>query len=245
MKHLVIGDCHVKPDHSIIRFKWLAKQIADQKPTHIIQIGDWADMESLSSYDKGKTGHEGRRYTKDVDSVNESIDYLDTEVRKTAWGKKKWSRTKKYVCLGNHEQRIERAMEFSPELEGIIGYKDFAWKQFGWDVRPFLETLEIGGIHYIHYLPNKMGRAIASIHHANNLLLKYGASITVGHSHEVDFKVKSFPSGLKMNGLVCGSFLAKGQKESYAGINQESWWRGIVIKNNVVDGMYDPHFISY
>ena len=72
MKHLVIGDSHAKPGISNRRFEWLGKLILDEKPDVIIDIGDFEDMPSLSSYDVGKKSYEGRRYIKDLESAWEA-----------------------------------------------------------------------------------------------------------------------------------------------------------------------------
>ena len=52
--HLVIGDPHCNPKASNDRFLWAGKMARDLKPTTIVCMGDFASMDSLSSYDKGK-----------------------------------------------------------------------------------------------------------------------------------------------------------------------------------------------
>lgn len=60
-RHLVIPDTQVKPNESIDHLLWAGKYAVDMQPDTIICIGDWWDMGSLSSYDKGKKSFEGRR----------------------------------------------------------------------------------------------------------------------------------------------------------------------------------------
>ena len=60
--HLVIPDSHAHPDYSNERYDWLAELILDIKPDVVIDIGDWFDMPSLCSYDRGTKGFEGRRF---------------------------------------------------------------------------------------------------------------------------------------------------------------------------------------
>ena len=69
MNLLVIGDPHAHPDYDNSRFTALGKFIAKERPQVIVCIGDMADMPSLSSYDRGTKGFEGRRYKKDVKAV--------------------------------------------------------------------------------------------------------------------------------------------------------------------------------
>ena len=68
MKHLIIPDTQVKPNTPTDHLKWAGQYATEKKPDVIVHIGDHWDMESLSSYDKGKKSFEGRRYTKDIDS---------------------------------------------------------------------------------------------------------------------------------------------------------------------------------
>ena len=119
MNLLIIGDPHAHPDYDNKRFTSLGKFIAKEKPDAVVCIGDMADMPSLSSYDKGTKGFEGRRYYRDVNAVLDAQDKLFAPIRKA----KKY-KPKMYMCLGNHEDRITRAVNSSPELEGAIGLDD-------------------------------------------------------------------------------------------------------------------------
>jgi hypothetical protein len=76
MKILVIPDCQVKPGHSTNYLTNIGRFIIDKKPDVIVQIGDFADMPSLSSYDKGTKAFEGRRYRTDVESVHQGMEAL-------------------------------------------------------------------------------------------------------------------------------------------------------------------------
>ena len=66
MKHLIIPDTQVKPDVDLSYLEWIGQYIVEKKPDVLIQIGDFADMPSLSSYDIGKKSFEGRRYKDDI-----------------------------------------------------------------------------------------------------------------------------------------------------------------------------------
>ena len=59
--HLVIGDPHCTPRTSNERFLWAGRLAADVRATHIICMGDFCSMDSLSSYDRGKKSFEGIR----------------------------------------------------------------------------------------------------------------------------------------------------------------------------------------
>jgi len=53
-KHIMIPDCQVTPDTPTDHLRWIGEYIVEQKPDAIINIGDFADMESLSFFDKEK-----------------------------------------------------------------------------------------------------------------------------------------------------------------------------------------------
>jgi hypothetical protein len=66
--HLVVPDQHAAPGFHNDRADWLGQLIKDIKPDVLINIGDAADMSSLSSYDKGKAQFHGRNYEKDINA---------------------------------------------------------------------------------------------------------------------------------------------------------------------------------
>ena len=71
--HLVIGDPHCTPKSSNDRFLWAGKLAADIKATHVICMGDFCSMDSLSSYDRAKKSFEGRRYQKDMEHSHNAL----------------------------------------------------------------------------------------------------------------------------------------------------------------------------
>ena len=52
--HLVIGDPHCTPKANNDRFLWAGRVAADYKVSHVICMGDFCSMDSLSSYDRAK-----------------------------------------------------------------------------------------------------------------------------------------------------------------------------------------------
>ena len=52
--HAIIPDCQVKDGVDLSYLTWVGKYLVEKKPDVIVQIGDFADMPSLSSYDVGK-----------------------------------------------------------------------------------------------------------------------------------------------------------------------------------------------
>lgn len=240
--HLIIPDCHAHPDHNNDRADWLAKLIIDVKPDVVINIGDSADMPSLASYDKGRRSYYGKSYLRDITA------HLDFQSR--LWEPVK--RTKKRLPMrvvfeGNHEERIERALDLSPELAGTLSFKDFAFSDYYDEVIRYEGrtpgVFSIDGIAYAHYFISGIkGLPISGEHPAYSLITKEFGSCTAGHAHTLDYCVRTTATGQKVAGLVCGVY--QDYDSDWAGKINQLWWRGVVIKQNVENGFYDPLFIS-
>ena len=236
--HLVIPDSHAIYGENLRRYTWLGRLIADIKPDVVIDIGDWFDMESLCSYDKGTKGFEGRRYWKDIEAGVEAQDRLYRVLRKQKKKLPRFIRT-----LGNHEERINRAIDSDPVLEGTISVNDLQSKKYKWEVYPFLEPADVDGIIYQHYFTSGvMGRPIGGVNPARSLLLKQMASSTQGHSHLFDYSIVSDARGKHIHGCVVGCYFES--NHSWAGPANSLYNRGVVVKRNVENGSYDLQHIS-
>jgi hypothetical protein len=243
--HLVVPDPHAHPEHDNNRADWLGQLIKDLKPDVVVNLGDAADMASLSNYDKGKASFHGKNYEKDIQS------HLDFQKR--MWAPIRKSKRKmpyRVVLEGNHEHRLKRALEYDPQLEGEkfgMSFNDFDFNRYYHDVveydgmTPGLITID--GITYAHFMiSGAMGRPISGVHHAASLIAKGFTSCTVGHSHLMDFSVRTDVTGKKIMGCVAGVY--QDYPSSWAGNVNNLWWSGVVIKREVEDGVYDPEFVS-
>jgi len=241
-RHLVIPDAHAHPDFSNERADWLAQLIIESQPDVVIDMGDSADMPSLASYDKGKRSFHGKTYVRDVNA------YLDFQDRMWAPVKARKKRLPRRIRLiGNHEQRIERALDMSHELVGTIGIKDLLLDDYYDEVVNYdgstPGTIEVDGVLYSHYfVSGVMGRPVAGEHPAYSLLAKGHISSTAGHLHTLDYSIRTTYDGRKAHGLVCGCF--QDYDAPWAGNVNKLWWRGVIIKENVEDGNYDLRTIS-
>jgi len=246
-KHLLIPDAHAKPNESLERFRWLGELILEEKPDVIIDIGDWWDMESLCSYDKGTKSFEGRRYKSDVESGHKAdalcfgaiLRYNNTRTK----SKKAHYNPTILRTTGNHEYRIHKAIERQPELDGAISMSDLHPRiDLDISVAPFLSPRCVDGIMYSHYFVSGiMGRPVST---ARALVAKHHMSCTMGHAHSRDWAEGVRADGVRMQGLICGSFHDPDHNSSYAGPGQALWWDGVHIKNNVTNGDYDRTEIS-
>lgn len=240
--HLVISDFHAHPDHNNTRSDWLGRLILDLKPDVVVNLGDWADMPSLSSYDKGTKGFQGRTYQKDIDCANEALDRLYNPIKQA-----KRKRPRMVSFIGNHEQRITRAISVQPELEGTIDLKNIELGRYSSTIVDYEGlypgTLDIDGVSYSHYMVSGvMGRPIGGERHASTLITKKLTSCTVGHTHIFDFHLRPRPDGSKAQALV--SPCSMDYDADWAGQSGKMWSKGVVIKRNVQDGMYDMEYVS-
>ena len=188
MKHMIIPDTQVKPGSSLKHLEWAGKYAVEKKPDVIVHIGDHWDMPSLSSWDVGKKSFEGRRYKDDIDAGIRGLETFlapirEEQARLKENKKKRWN-PRLVFTLGNHEQRIERAIESDAKLEGLIGYADLKLDEMGWEVYDFLEVCVIDGIAYSHYFTSGiMGRPVSS---AKLMLSKKHMSCVMGHVQDQD-----------------------------------------------------------
>lgn len=239
---MVIPDGHANPSYNNDRFDLLANLIIDERPDIVVNIGDGADMESLASYDKGKRSFAGKSYAKDIDS------YLDAQYR--TWEPVKARKKKlpdRYYFVGNHEQRIDRALDLSPELVGTIGYNDLQLEEFYDEIVGYNGqtpgTKVIEGIAFAHYfITGVMGRPVSGEHPAYSLITKNLKSSVQGHTHIFDHCIRTNGDGQKIHGLVCGVY--QDYDAPWAGLVNNLWWRGIVMLDNAEDGQFDLRCIS-
>lgn len=240
--HLIIPDAHAHPDYHNHRFTWLGELVADVKPDVVIMIGDWADMPSLSSYDKGTKGYEGKRYYKDVEAAIDAQEKFFAPLRA-----RKKKLPKFFMLKGNHEYRIDRAVEAdAAHLDGVISYDDLQFKEYGWEVVDYdgatPGVLKLDGIAYSHFFTSGiMGRAIGGVNPAYQLVTKYGHSCTQGHTHTFAYYHRRNAMN-DVNGLVCGVY--QDWRAPFAGVANDMWWKGVVLKENVDAGEYDMRQIS-
>lgn len=243
-KHLFIPDVQAKEGVPMDHLEWLGQYIVDKKPDVIICAGDFADMPSLSSYDKGKKSFEGRRYKKDIAAAKQSMDLLLGPMREFNKHQNDVAHKKRYkprlvLTLGNHEYRIARAIDCQAELEGMLGYHDLPYED--WEVIDFLKPIVIDGVLYVHYLSNPMTGNPYTANALNQLKLVQH-SFCVGHKQTLEHATYFTPLGKQTTGIIAGAFYQ--HDEDYKGYQGNAHWRGVVMLNDVRDGVFSPIFID-
>ena len=237
---IMIPDTQCKPGLDLSYLEWIGKYIASKKPDVIVHIGDHADMESLSSYDKGKKSAEGKRVSLDIEAAIEGMNTLLAPIAQEQARDKSW-KPRMVLTLGNHCERIKRHVESNPELEGFLSYDSLRYKEMGWEVYDYLEPVTIGGVMFIHYFPNPMsGKPLGGS--AASILKTVGASIVQGHKQTLDVATRTLYNGKTQWSIIAGACYA--HEESYKGYVGNKHWKGLVVMHNVNEGSFDPLFVS-
>lgn len=227
MRIAVIPDTQAKPGVDFRFLTAVGRYIAEKRPEVIVHLGDFADMPSLSSYDKGKREFEGRRYVNDVAAAHRAMEVLLTPIEKAAGYK-----PRRVMLLGNHEDRINRATNNTPELAGLISTDDLRYKAYGWEVHEFLRPVVIRDIAFAHYFTSGvMGRPTTT---AAALLAKKHMSCIAGHQQGFMMATANRADGKLLTGIIAGSCYE--HREAYLGPQGNVHFRGMVFLNDVRRG---------
>lgn len=237
-RHLIVPDTQVRPGVPTDHIDWIAQAIVEYRPDTLIHMGDHWDMPSLSMHDgPGSMTMEGARYEDDVEAGNEAFARLcapmEAEQSRLARNKKRGWTPRKVFLFGNHENRINRAINNAPKWAGTIGEHHLRTRD--WERHAFLNRVWQDGVLYSHFFQSSHS------HHAiggtiDNRLNKIGASFVQGHEQGFRYGTRIQASGATWHGLVAGSCYL--HDEPYRGNQGQGHWRGIVVLNEVRDGDY-------
>ena len=226
--HMVIPDTQVRPGVNTDHMEWAGNFANEKRPDVIVHIGDHFDMPSLSLYDKGKIGFEGRRYVNDIKAGRDAMERFVSRLQ---------YKPRMVFCLGNHEMRIQRVVDLNAEYQGKFDLEDMGLREYGWEVVSYLKPIEIDGIKYCHFFTSGvMGRPVSS---AAVLLREQQQSATMGHVQSSDLAMHK---KTQQRALFCGTFYS--HNEDYLGWQGNNQRRQIICKHEVMEGRYDLMEVS-
>lgn len=239
IKHLVIPDLQIRPGDDLTFLQRIGQYIVDKKPDVIINLGDMADMPSLSSYDVGKKSFEGRRYKADIEAVHKANEVLLKPLNdynaKAKVGHRERYKPLMILTLGNHCDRISRAVNNDPKLDGTIGLEDLKYESYGWTVVPYLQPIIINGVAYCHFFTTGvMGRPCTS---AQAQLVKKHMSVVAGHQQGLQIATGHRADGTRLTSIIAGSCYE--HDEDYLGPQGNKHWRGVLMLHEVDNGSFD------
>lgn len=237
--HLVLPDCQIRSGDDTSFLTAIGKYIIKKQPDTIVCIGDFADMPSLSSYDVGKKSFEGRRYKLDIEaSINamqaflKPINEFNERARKN---KEKQYKPRMVLTLGNHENRINRAVNDDSKLEGVLSTKDLKFEEFGWEVHDFLDVVIVDGVAYSHYFVTGVAGRPASSSAAQ--FRKTNMSCVAGHQQGLQIHTGNRADGALLTSIIAGSCYE--HNEDYLGAQGNKHWRGFLVLHDVNNGEFD------
>jgi len=245
MNHLFIPDVQGNYRRSYRHLEWCGNLIRDKRPDRIIVAGDWADMTSISYWDRRTAKHIREGYTLRGDCEH-SRTMLARLMR--PWAGIKGYKPDLHILEGNHDgcedcrgTRMYRYVQDNPELRGAFEPLE-CFREAGWQINHYQIPVKLDGVYYAHLFPitstgnvtdrsSKWGATTSLAQIKNNM-----ASCTAGHKLGFDFTVR--PSGLtRLYGLIAGSFYL--HDEGYKGPQGNGYWRGVVMKHEVKNGEYN------
>lgn len=239
-KHMFVPDVQAKDGVPLDHMSWAGQYAVEKQPDTIVIAGDVWDMPSLSSYDKGKIQFEGRRYKIDIEAGRAAMDLFLAPIRKA-----KNYRPRIVTTLGNHENRIPRAIEDNPILDGTIGLQDLKLVEMGVEVYPFLAAVSIDGVTYSHFFPRSARGKITQNRNgapsANAQVVRQGGSCVAGHTQGLD-ATPIYLNGRLQWGIIAGSFYQ--HDEPFLTPQGIVYWRGVVMMHEVNDGYLNPMFVT-
>lgn len=236
LKIAVIPDCQVKPGVNTDHLAWCGEYLAIKKPDVIVQIGDFGDFPSLSTHENpGSMRLEGTRYKKDIEAIQRGMDRLLEPILRVPG-----YTPVRVLTLGNHEDRIVRAITRDPKLDGLMSLQDLRYEENGWEVFSFLQPVSINGVAFCHYFPSGvMGRPTSS---AKQILTKLHMSAFAGHQQGRDIAYAKRADGTEMTAIISGSFYQ--HDEEYMNPFTNNHWRGMYMLHEVRDGSFDEMAVS-
>jgi len=247
VKHLVLPDVQAKDGVNFTYLNKIGRYIVEKKPDKLICLGDFADMPSLSSYDVGKKSFEGKRYLKDIAASHAAMEALLSPMwefnAKAKRNKEKQYHPEMVLTLGNHENRINRAVNDDSKLEGVLTVDALGYVGYGWKVVPFLDVIVIDGIAYSHYFTTGlMGRPVTT---ASACIAKKHMSCIQGHQQGLQIATAYNAEGRNLTSIIAGSCYE--HNEDYMSSQGNKHWRGFLMLHDVKDGEFDlmPVSLSY
>lgn len=233
LKVLMIPDTHWEPEHKSDSLKvaralgWLAQK---QQVDVVVHIGDANDLGSLSSYDIGRAGIEGKRLRSDLRFSKRCLEAFRDALR--------GYEPDLYLTLGNHEERLYRLYEEQPQLHGVFGDDPFGYEEAGWHVLPYRHMLGLNGTYFSHYFQNPTTAMNGPISgNIETCIKNVGHSFVQGHTQTLKMGQIHRANGDIHCGLIAGACYIP--DHGYKGPQGNNHWKGAVTLSNMNDGYYD------
>ena len=207
------------------------------KPTHFIQLGDFCDFNSLSTFEL----HYRKEFVfldDELDSANELLDRIEKSLPRGC---------KKMMIGGNHEARYDKWLpkwDFYPNkiVRSIRKFKE-SWmdeynlKKRGWQACEYGEHFEIGKLIFVHGWETNAGAP-------RKMITEYftGKNIIYGHTHKHQVYCSLDTNGHPIEAESIGT-LSNFNLSYLRGKPASGWTRGFVYIYMSEDGTFTKNFI--
>jgi len=237
---VAIGDTHDQPGMPKDRFKWIGRHCAKVIPHRIVQIGDFASWDSVSTHDApGSVSHSMRpSFKTDLESCEEAMSLFFKEIKDLTIPME--------LTAGNHEDRIARFENKNAETVGTL-YMQFEelCARYRWRLHTYGQWLFIDGVGFTHVPKNIMGKPYGGQNSENAIANHATHGVVYGHTHRSAFrKAPKIGINNSIEVLNLGSAMPDGYVAKYAGTATSGWSYGI-YELSIKSGHITSHrFIS-
>lgn len=163
---VAVYDLHY-PEHDEPSWNIVKEFVKDEKPDIFIYGGDQMDMGAISWHDRNSPRiREGRRLRREFKGFQKEMNEVEGLLSDDC---------KKYFMIGNHEFRLDRALDAEPQYEGLLEM-EYNLDLEDYKIVPFNEALNLGEMWFIH------GNYYNKYHAEKNTRI-YGKHVFSGHAH--------------------------------------------------------------
>lgn len=233
-----IGDAHDSPaipDKS--RFRWIGKYITETKPDIVIQIGDFATLDSLNGHIPNESYHGKTKPTfiADMVSFNEALGEMNIP-----------DGIEKHCTLGNHERRLYLFEDRAPEAYGMMQHElQSVFDRHKWTFSPYGVPYVLGGVSFVHACLNSLGKTFGGKNAENTIANDAIGDWVIGHSHrERMHRAAKLGANNYVKIINVGCALPDGHIEEYAQHTLAGWSHGIADMTITGGHVQDYRFVS-
>lgn len=252
----MLGDPHVDPDFHNDRFEWAGNLIVYNRPDHIVQMGDFGNLDSISFHDRGKPRlQEGKRLKDDLEAMQDAYDKLmaplkEFNSRVSSLKKKKYN-PRIFWLEGNHEERVRRFIDMEPAFEGFVPETDFVGAGLdGATIVRYRNFCYINGVAFTHaVLAERANVPIGGKYVGARVCDAVQTSCVYGHHHHRQFHSITRINPATGKGTAVDSLCAGTYSDYYPDYMKDNalrsnWWSGAIVLYHTEFGRFDYETIS-
>lgn len=210
------------PDKS--RFKHAGMLASELMPDFIVDLGDSADFDSLSTHASpgSKDDRAKPAFLTEISSLTDAYG----EFNETAPSPDDVPR---YHLDGNHCYRADRFEALHPESEGVYTLPiQQVFARYGFTHKKYREWLFLEGVGFTHVPTNMAGKEYGGKTAENLVMNETTFSVVWSHIHRQHFARRAkIGIGNGIQSFNTGTFMPMGLIKQYAGLAQTGWTYGI------------------